>query len=132
MSMSDPIADLLTRIRNAVRAELPTVTIPGSNEKREICRVLKEEGFIEDFNFEEDGKQGLLHVKLKYLPNRAPVLQGLRRVSKPSLRVYAGCNEIKPVRSGLGIAIISTSKGVMTGKKAHKEHIGGEIICEVW
>ncbi len=132
MSMSDPIADMLTRIRNAVRAELPTVTIPGSNEKREISRVLKEEGFIEDFSFEEDNKQGLLHIKLKYLPNRTSVLQELRRVSKPSLRVYVQRGEIKPVRSGLGIAIISTSKGVMTGKQAYTQRIGGEIICEVW
>jgi len=132
MSMSDPIADFLTRIRNGVRAGHGTVDVPASGLKAEICRVLKEEGFIADYIVSEEPKPGLIRISLKYLPDRSPVLQGLRRVSKPSLRRYIPTSDIKSVRSGLGITIISTSKGVMTGKHARKEKVGGELLCEVW
>jgi small subunit ribosomal protein S8 len=132
MSMSDPIADLLTRIRNAVQAQHPTVDVPLSKLKVEIARVMKEEGFIEGYEVSEATKPGLLRIALKYTASRQPVLQGIRRVSKPSLRVHEGSKALKPVRSGLGISIVSTSKGVMTGKQARRERVGGEIICEVW
>lgn len=132
MSMSDPIADLLTRIRNAVRAQHTTVDVPLSKLKVEIVRVMKEEGFIEDFLVSEAAKPGLLRITLKYGASRQPVLQGVRRVSKPSLRVHEGSKDLKAVRSGLGISIVSTSKGVMTGKQARRERVGGEVICEVW
>jgi len=132
MSMSDPIADLLTRIRNASSAGHTTVDAPSSKLKAEICNVLKEEGFIEDFIVSEEPKQGLIRITLKYTPNREAVLQGAKRVSKPSLRVYKGGKEIQPVRSGLGISIVSTSKGVMTGKSARNQKVGGEVLCEVW
>ncbi len=132
MSMSDPIADLLTRIRNAIQAGHPTVDIPASGLKTEICRVLKEEGYVRDFVLEEEPRPGILRVSLQYARDRSPVVQGLRRVSKPSLRVYVNSKDIKPVRSGLGVAIVSTSKGVMTGKHALEQHVGGEILCEVW
>jgi small subunit ribosomal protein S8 len=130
--MNDPIADLLTRVRNAVHAGLRSVDIPSSSIKREICRVLKEEGFIDGFEYTEESIPGIIRVSLKYLPNRKPVLQGIKRVSKPSLRVYVGGKEIKPVRSGLGVAILSTPKGVMTGRQARENKVGGEVICEVW
>ncbi len=132
MSMSDPIADLLTRIRNALTAGHLTVDIPFSKLKAEICRVLREEGFIDDYSVLEEPVPGLIRVSLRYSPDRAPVLQGLKRVSKPSLRVYVPSGDLWQVRSGLGISIISTSKGVMTNKKARQEHVGGEVLCEVW
>ena len=132
MSMSDPIADLLTRIRNALQAHHPSVEIPGSRVKREICRVLQEEGYIKDVEFEESPAPGMIRVELKYTRKDEPTIEGLKRISKPSLRVYAGSDEIKPVRSTLGIAILSTSQGVMTGQQARKASIGGEILCEVW
>ncbi len=132
MAMSDPIADLLTRLRNAIMAQQTAVECPASHVKLEICRVLKQQGFIKDFEVVEDVGPGRLRVALKYLPDRSPVLQGLRRVSRPSLRVYVRNKDIKPVRSGLGISIISTSSGVMTGKDARKAGVGGEVICEVW
>ena len=132
MSLSDPIADLLTRIRNAIRANHNTVDIPASQLKAEVCRVLKEEGYIMDYVLRDAPTPGIIHVTLKYTPEREPVVQGLRRVSKPSLRVYARSRGIKPVRSGVGISIISTSKGVMTGKSAFRQRIGGEVLCEVW
>ncbi|MBI3118033.1 MAG: 30S ribosomal protein S8 [Candidatus Hydrogenedentes bacterium] len=132
MSMSDPISDLLTRIRNANRAGQGTVDIPASKIKADICRVLKEEGFIKDYAFDEEAKPARLRVSLKYTGDRTPILQGLRRVSKPSLRVYRKNDEMRPVRSGLGISILSTSKGVMTGKRARQEKVGGEVLCEVW
>ncbi len=132
MSMSDPIADLLTRLRNAIRGGQATVVIPASGLKAEICRVLKQEGFIKDYALEEEPKPGAIRVTLKYLPDRTPVVQGLRRVSKPSLRVYVGAGDIRPVRSGLGISVVSTSQGVMTGKQARHARIGGEVLCEVW
>ena len=132
MSMSDPIADLLTRMRNAVQARQATVDVPASNLKVEICRVLKEEGYISDFTVVDQPAPGSIRIHLKYARDRKSVLQGLRRVSKPSLRQYAASNEIKPVRSGLGISILTTSQGVMTGKKARDAKVGGEVLCEVW
>lgn len=132
MSMSDPIADLLTRIRNAIHAEHPTVDVPASNLKKQICGVLKDEGFIEDFTVAEETKPGSIRIYLKYTRNREPVIQGLRRISKPSLRVYKKGGELRLTRSGVGISIITTSEGVMTSKHARSKKIGGEIICEVW
>ncbi len=132
MSLTDPIADFLTRVRNAIRAGHPTVDVPASNLKIEICRVLQAEGFIEGYDVTPEPPPGMIRVSLKYLPDRSPVMQGMRRVSRPSLRVYVGADTIKPVRSGLGIAILSTSKGVMTGKRARSENVGGEVLCEVW
>lgn len=132
MSMSDPIADLLTRLRNGLHAEFDTVKVPASKLKEDICKVLQSEGFIQGYERQEDGKQGILHIQLKYTPNREPVIQGLKRISKPSLRIYNGHNNIPLVRSGLGISILSTSKGVMTGKNANTQNIGGELLCEIW
>lgn len=132
MSMSDPISDLLTRIRNATRAGQSSVDIPASKIKVEICRVLREEGFVKDYALNEEAMPAMLRVTLKYTGDRSSVLQGLRRVSKPSLRVYAASGETRQVRSGLGISILSTSHGVMTGKRARLEKVGGEVLCEVW
>jgi small subunit ribosomal protein S8 len=132
MSMSDPIADLLTRVRNAAQARQATVDAPASKLKVEICRVLKEEGYISDYTVVAEPLPGSIRLHLKYARDRKCVVQGLKRVSKPSLRVYVGSQDIKPVCSGLGISILSTSEGVMTGKKARNANIGGEVICEVW
>ena len=132
MSMTDPLADLLTRIRNALRAGFPTVDAPASRLKEGVCRVLKAEGYILEYTREEDGKQGMLHIKLKYGADQAPVVTGLKRVSKPSLRVYSGSKDVAQVRSGLGISIMSTSQGVMTSKEARQKNVGGEVLCEVW
>lgn len=132
MSMSDPIADLLTRIRNASRVGHATVDIPRSNVKVEIVRVLKLEGFIADFTVTDTPAPGMIRVELKYTQDREPVLQGLRRVSKPSFRVFRGASDLKPIRSGLGVSIVSTSRGVMTGKAARTQKVGGEVICEIW
>ncbi|MEX2016086.1 MAG: 30S ribosomal protein S8 [Candidatus Hydrogenedentales bacterium] len=132
MSMSDPIADMLTRLRNALHAGFPRVDVPASRVKEEICRVLKDEGYIADYTREEDEKQGVLHISLKYSRDRAPIIQGIKRVSKPSLRIYVSHDDIRSVRSGLGISIISTSRGVMSGKSARDEKVGGEVLCEVW
>ena len=132
MSMSDPIADLLTRLRNGLHAGFDTVEVPASRLKEDICKVLQSEGFILGYDRQEDGKHGILQIKLKYTPSREPVMQGLKCVSKPSLRIYNGHKDIPPVRSGLGISILSTSKGVMTGKTANKQNIGGELLCEIW
>ena len=132
MSMTDPIADLLTRIRNALQAGFPTVEAPASRLKEELCRVLKEEGYIRGYAREEDGKQGLVRLTLKYSADRTPVITGIRRVSKPSLRVYTGKREVRLVLSGLGISIVTTSKGVMTDRQARRENVGGEVLCEVW
>lgn len=132
MSMSDPISDLLTRIRNAHVARHRSVECPAARLKVEICRVLKEQGFIRDFVLEEEPVPGRIVITLKYQRDRSPVVQGLRRVSKPSLRVYVRNKDIKPVRSGLGISILSTSSGVMTGKQARQAGVGGEVLCEVW
>ena len=133
MSMSDPIADLLTRMRNAIMAKHTETSVPASRMKEEICAVLKREGFIQDYAVEaSDGAHKTLRIRLKYMPDKTPVLQGARRVSKPSLRIYAQSDEVKPVRSGLGISILTTSKGVITGQEARTQHVGGEVICEVW
>jgi small subunit ribosomal protein S8 len=130
--MSDPLADLLTRIRNAVRAGFPSVEAPASQLKLHVCDVLKREGYIVDYVSEDDGKQGILRIQLKYTEDRKSVIQGIKRVSKPSLRIYAGANKIPLVRSGLGISVVTTSKGVMTAKQARAENVGGEVLCEVW
>lgn len=133
MSMTDPIADLLTRIRNASQAGFPTVSVPASRLKAEICNVLKDEGFVREVEREDDGKQGTLKIQLKYVgEDRVPVITEIRRVSRPSLRVYKGKKDARFVRSGMGISIVTTSKGVMTDRRARKENVGGEILCEVW
>jgi len=130
--MSDPIADMLTRIRNAGKAKFQTVDIPGSKFKVELAKILKNNGYIKNYKFVEDGKQGMLRLYLKYEANGSHVIYGLERVSKPSRRVYTTNKEIKPVYNGLGIAIISTSNGIMTDIQAKKENLGGEILCNVW
>ena len=131
MMVTDPIADMLTRFRNAVQAKHDTVTIPSSKEKIEIARILKEEGFINDFIVDGDSHQNII-VTLKYGKNNEKVISGLKRISKPGLRVYARANELPRVLNGLGIAILSTSKGVMTDKQAKLQHIGGEVLAYVW
>ena len=132
MHITDPIADMLTRIRNAGSAKHATVDIPASNMKKAIAGILAEEGYIKNFQIIDDGTQGVIRVTLKYLPNREKAITGLRRVSKPGLRVYASADELPRVLRGLGIAIISTSKGVMTDKKARTAHVGGEVLAFVW
>lgn len=131
MQITDPIADMLTRIRNACSAKHATVDIPASNMKKAIAEILLDEGYIKNFQIVNDGGQGVIKVTLKYNGNEK-VIQGLRRVSKPGLRVYAGADELPFVLKGLGTAIISTSKGVMTDKKARAEHVGGEVLAFVW
>lgn len=130
--MTDPIADMLTRIRNAVNAKHKVVEVPASNIKKSIAQILLDEGFIDGFNVTEDGKQGIIAIDLKYGPNEEKVISGIKRISKPGLRVYARANEVPKVLGGLGIAIVSTSKGLVTDKVARKEGIGGEVICYVW
>ena len=132
MVMTDPIADMLTRLRNANSVFHEKVEIPASKIKNAIAEVLKEEGFINDYTFAEDGKQGVLTVSLKYGPNREKVISGIKRISKPGLRLYAKHDELPRVLGGLGIAIISTSKGIMSDKQAHKAGLGGEVIAYVW
>jgi small subunit ribosomal protein S8 len=130
--VTDPIADMLTRIRNANVVYRETVDVPASRMKRAIAQILKEEGFIRDYELVEDGKQGIIRLHLKYGPNRERVISGLKRISRPGLRVYAGYEELPRVLGGLGIAVLSTSKGIMTEKRARQEHIGGEVLCYVW
>lgn len=132
MSMTDPIADMLTRIRNANLAFHEKVEIPASKNKEAICRILKEEGFIKNYRRVEDRKQGTLRIYLKYGPNQQRVINGLERLSKPSLRRYAGKKKLPTVVGGLGICIISTSRGLMTDKQARSLGIGGEVMCAVW
>ncbi len=132
MHITDPIADMLTRIRNAGSARHETVDIPNSKMKKAIAEILLEEGYIKSFQLIDDGTQGIIRVTLKYLPGKEKAIQGLRRVSKPGLRVYAGADELPQVLRGLGIAIISTSKGIMTDKKARAQHVGGEVLAFVW
>ena len=133
MQITDPIADMLTRIRNANDARHPTVDVPASNMKKSIAQILLEEGYIKNFQLISDGTQGIIRITLKYNnPNREKALTGLKRVSKPGLRVYAGADELPRVLRGLGIAIVSTSKGVMTDKKAREAHVGGEVLAFVW
>jgi small subunit ribosomal protein S8 len=130
--MTDPIADYLTRIRNAVQARHEYVDIPASRVKAEMSRLLLDYGFIEGVNYIEDGKQGVLRIYLKYDQNRQSAIRGMRRVSKPSRRVYVGANKLPRVQGGFGIAIISTSKGILTDKECRKLGVGGELMCEVW
>ena len=132
MLVNDPIADMLTRIRNAQIAKHDTVVIPASNMKKSIAKILLDEGYIKSFEVVEDGTQGIIRIQLKYLAGKEKVISGLRRVSKPGLRVYAGADELPRVLKGLGIAIISTSKGVMTDKAARANHVGGEVLAFVW
>ena len=132
MQITDPIADMLTRIRNAGSARHETVDIPNSKMKKAIAEILLEEGYIKSFQLIDDGTQGVIRVTLKYLPGKEKAIQGLRRVSKPGLRVYAGADELPQVLRGLGIAIISTSKGIMTDKRAREENVGGEVLAFVW
>ena len=131
MQISDVIADMLTRIRNANNAKHETVDIPASNMKKAIADILLEEGYIKGYQVIEDGKQGIIKITLKYI-GKQKVIQGIRRVSKPGLRIYAGCEDMPKVMNGLGIAIVSTSKGVMTDKKARAAKVGGEILAFVW
>jgi small subunit ribosomal protein S8 len=132
MTMTDPIADMLTRIRNANMVRHASCDIPASNMKKNVAEILKTEGFIKGYDIIEDGKQGMIRVQMKYTKDEERVISGLKRISKPGLRVYAKRNEIPKVLGGLGIAILSTSKGVVTDKEARKAGVGGEVICYVW
>ena len=132
MHITDPVADMLTRIRNANSAKHDTVDVPASNMKKSIAQILLDEGYIKSFQVEEDGLQGMIHITLKYNAGKERVINGLRRVSKPGLRRYVGADELPRVLRGLGIAIISTSKGVMTDKAARAAHVGGEVLAFVW
>ena len=132
MHITDPVADMLTRIRNANNAKHDTVDVPASNMKKSIAQILLDEGYIKNFQVVEDGTQGVIHISLKYNAGKEKVITGLRRVSKPGLRVYVGADELPRVLRGLGIAIISTSKGVMTDKKTRELHVGGEVLAFVW
>ncbi|RPH47980.1 MAG: 30S ribosomal protein S8 [Desulfobacteraceae bacterium] len=132
MAMSDPIADMLTRIRNAGKAKFNSVDIPGSKLKTELAKVLKNEGFIKNYKFLKDNKQGILRVYLKYGQDKNSAIFGIERISRPGRRTYVKNNELKPVFSGMGLAVLSTSKGVMTDKRAAKEKLGGEVLCKVW
>ena len=132
MNVSDPIADMLTRVRNAARARHTEVVVPASRTKREIARILTEEGFIADWSEERDGTAQVLRLRMKYVDGKVPVVSGLKRISKPGLRVYARKTEIPRVLGGLGIVIVSTSRGIMTGAQAHKAELGGEILAYVW
>ena len=132
MQITDPVADMLTRIRNANSAKHETVDVPASNLKKSTAQILLDEGYIKAFNLVENGNQGIIHITLKYQAKKEQVITGLRRISKPGLRIYAGAGEIPYVLKGLGIAIVSTSQGVMTDKKARQLHIGGEVLAFVW
>ena len=132
MQVTDSIADMLTRIRNANAAKHDTVKIPASNMKRAIAQILLEEGYIKNFRVHEDDKQGEIEIVLKYGPNKSKVITGLKRVSKPGLRIYSSCEELPRVMKGLGVAILSTPKGVMTDKSARKANVGGEVLAYIW
>ena len=132
MQITDTIADMLTRIRNASSAKHDSVAIPASNVKKAIAQILLDEGYIQSFTVEEDGKQGVIHITLKYGQNKSQIITGIRRVSKPGLRIYTNVEDMPRVMKGLGIAILSTSKGIMTDKQARKENIGGEVLAFVW
>jgi small subunit ribosomal protein S8 len=132
MVVTDPIADLLTRIRNALVAKHDSIEVPASNTKKAIAQILLDEGYIKGFEFIDDGIQGKLRIALKYGPNKTKAITGLKRISKPGLRVYARKDEIPKVLGGLGIAIISTSKGVMTDRRARRESVGGEVLAYIW
>ena len=132
MQITDSIADILTRIRNANTAKHPTVDVPASNMKKSIAQILVDEGYIKSYQIIDDGKQGVIRITLKYGENKSQVITGLRRVSKPGLRIYSSCEDMPKVMKGLGIAIVSTSKGVMTDKKARELNVGGEVLAFVW
>lgn len=132
MSMTDPIADLLTRMRNALIAKHDRVDIPSSRVKVAIVRILKEEGYVKNFKVLKDNKQGVLRIFLKYTEENKPVIKGLKRVSKPSRRVYVGRDEIPKTLSGLGVGIVSTSRGIMSDREARRQNVGGEMMCSVW
>ena len=132
MHITDPVADMLTRIRNANNAKHETVDVPASNMKKSIAQILLDEGYIKAFQIVEDGTQGIIRITLKYNAGKEKVISGLRRVSKPGLRVYVGADELPQVLRGLGIAIVSTSKGVMTDKAARAAHVGGEVLALIW
>ena len=132
MQISDVIADMLTRIRNANNAKHASVDVPASKVKKGIAEILLNEGYIKSYQVIDDGRQGVIRITLKYLPGKVKVIQGLRRVSKPGLRIYSNCEDMPRVMNGMGIAIISTSKGIMTDKQARKENVGGEVLAFVW
>ena len=132
MAISDPIADMLTRIRNAAKAKFNSADIPASKLKTELARVLKDEGYIKNYKFIQDGKQGILRIYLKYGPGQKATIYGIERVSKPSRRIYTKSKDIQPVFNGMGISILSTSRGIMTDKRARQENVGGEILCNIW
>ncbi len=132
MQVTDTIADLLTRIRNAQSAKHDTVEVPASNMKKAICQILVDEGYVKSFTVTEDGKQGIITITLKYGEGTTPVIKGLKRVSKPGLRIYSNAQELPRVMKGLGVAIISTSKGVMTDKAARQQNVGGEVLAFIW
>ena len=132
MQITDPVADMLTRIRNANSAKHETVDVPASNLKKAIAQILLDEGYIKSYTLMDNGNQGNIHISLKYVGKKQSAISGLKRVSKPGLRIYAGTEELPKVLKGLGIAIVSTSKGVMTDKKARELHIGGEVLAFVW
>lgn len=130
--MTDPIADMLTRVRNASNAKHESVDVPSSNIKKEMTKILLDEGYIKSFDVIDDGKQGLIRIQLKYGQNNEKVISGIRRISKPGLKVYCKAQEVPKVLGGLGIAILSTSKGILTDRKAREEGVGGEVLCYVW
>ncbi len=132
MSMTDPIADMLTRLRNATMVRHDRTDVPASKMKLEIAKILKQEGYIRTFKVLEEGAQGVLRIYLKYSPDGEPVIHGMQRVSKPGLRVYRGVQELPKVRNGLGVAVVSTSRGVVTDEQARRMGVGGEILCEIW
>ena len=132
MHITDPVADMLTRIRNANSAKHDTVDVPASNMKKSIAQILLDEGYIKNFTVIDDGLQGMIHITLKYNAGKEKVITGLRRVSKPGLRIYSSSEDMPKVMKGIGTAIVSTSKGVMTDKKAREEHVGGEVLAFVW
>ena len=132
MQITDSIADILTRIRNANTAKHATVDVPASNMKKAIAQILVDEGYIKSYQIIDDGKQGIIRITLKYGENKSQVITGLRRVSKPGLRIYSSCEDMPKVMKGLGIAIMSTSKGIMTDREARKEHVGGEVLAFIW
>jgi small subunit ribosomal protein S8 len=131
MAITDPVADMLTRIRNAAKAKFSSVDVPGSKLKVEVARILKDEGFVKNYKYLKDGKQGILRIYLKYGPGQTSTIYSLKRISKPGRRTYLKSKDLKPVLNGMGISIVSTSRGVMTDKQARKENVGGEILCTV-
>ena len=132
MQVTDTIADLLTRIRNAQAAKHDTVEVPASNMKKAICQILVDEGYVRHYSVKEDGKQGMITISLKYAEGRQPVIKGLKRVSKPGLRIYSGAAELPKVMKGLGVAIVSTSKGILTDRSARQVNVGGEVLAFIW